>query len=268
MPDAAAFGALCADLVAEEADLDALIAPLDDAAWDIATPAEGWALRDQISHLAFFEERGREALTEPDVFNAGLEAALADPRGSGVLIAEHLRAGRAMDPAALLAWWRRERAALLAALEDAPPDARVPWYGPPMNPMSFGTARLMETWAHGQDIADAVGTARRPTARLRHVAHLGVRTRGFSYMVRGLPAPDAPVRVELDAPDGSVWEWGPADAPDVVRGTALDFCLVVTQRRNRADVGLTVIGAAANEWMDIAQAFAGEPGKGRAPGQY
>jgi uncharacterized protein (TIGR03084 family) len=137
---------------------------------------------------------------------------------------------------------------------------RLPWFGPDMSAMSFATARLMETWAHGQDVADALGVRRVPTARLRHVAEIGIRTRGFVYASRGMAAPDTPVRVDLGTPDGDdVWSWGPAEAPDAVLGSALDFCLVVTQRMHPADTDLTITGPAATAWMGIAQAFAGAP---------
>jgi uncharacterized protein (TIGR03084 family) len=128
-----------------------------------------------------------------------------------------------------------------------------------MSPASFATARLMEYWAHGQDIADGLGLARRPTARIRHVCHLGVRTRGFSFAIRGLPAPSEDVRVELVGPAGEHWAWGEEAAVDTVRGPALDFALVVTQRRLVDDTALEVHGDVAAQWMRIAQAFAGGP---------
>ncbi len=123
----------------------------------------------------------------------------------------------------------------------------------------------METWAHGQDVADALGVTREPTARLRHVAHLGVRALPYSYTVWGREVPAAPVRVELTAPDGGLWTWGPEGAADRVTGPALDFCLLVTQRRHRADTAVAATGAVAQEWLEIAQAFAGPPGPGREP---
>ncbi|WP_239573008.1 maleylpyruvate isomerase family mycothiol-dependent enzyme [Geodermatophilus bullaregiensis] len=123
----------------------------------------------------------------------------------------------------------------------------------------------METWAHGQDVVDAVGAARAPTGRLRHVAHLGVATLGWSHRVRGEEPPATPVRVELGAPDGGTWTWGPAGATDRVTGPALDFCLLVTQRRHRADLSLQATGPVADHWLDVAQAFAGPPGPGRRP---
>ncbi|GGO75102.1 hypothetical protein GCM10012289_49340 [Nonomuraea cavernae] len=141
----------------------------------------------------------------------------------------------------------------------------MPWYGPDMSAVSFVTARLMETWAHGQDVADALGVTREPTARLRHVAMIGFRAMPYGFAVRGLPAPEDPVRVELTTPGGEPWTAGPAGAADVVRGPMLDFCLLVTQRVHLADTALQITGATARAWMEIAQAFAGPPGEGRAP---
>jgi uncharacterized protein (TIGR03084 family) len=262
------FQRVLADLDAEQSDLDALTVGLDDEGWDLETPAEDWAVRDQISHLAFFDGKARMALVEPAAFTAEVEALLADPRGPEALADEYLAEGRSLAPAELLEWWRSERGATLAALAATDPAARVPWYGPPMSAMSFATARLMETWAHGQDVADALGVTRLPTARLRHVAHIGVRALPFSFTVRDRAVPIEPVYVELRSPDRELWTWGPEDAANSVRGHALDFCLVVTQRRHADDVHLDIEGAVASEWMAIAQAFAGPPGPGRAPGQF
>ena len=164
-----------------------------------------------------------------------------------------------------MADWQAGFDAMVTAFADVPAGTKVPWYGPPMSPASFATARLMEYWAHGQDVADAAGVVRPPTERLRHVCHLGHRTRGFSYAVRGREAPPVDVHVVLDAPGGGTWEYGDPAAADRVTGPAVDFCLLVTQRRHRADTALVATGAAADEWLDIAQCFAGPPGGGRRP---
>jgi uncharacterized protein (TIGR03084 family) len=254
--------ALLADLTAETGDLDAMIAPLSPAEYLAPTPAAGWCISDQVSHLAFFDEAALLAATDPDRFRA--EAAQMMAAGAGFpdqVAARH----RATPGPQLRDWLRRVRRELVAGFAAVDPAARLPWYGPDMSAASSITARLMETWAHGQDVADALGTTRPPTARLRHVAHIGVGTVGFSFALRGRPAPQRPIRIELTAPDGGQWTWGPADAADVVRGTALDFCLVVTQRRHPSDTGLVAAGPVAREWMSIAQAFAGAPGPGRQP---
>jgi uncharacterized protein (TIGR03084 family) len=133
-----------------------------------------------------------------------------------------------------------------------------------MSAASMTTARLMETWAHGLDVTDALGQPPSVSDRLRHIAHIGVRTRDFAFAQHGLPVPEEPFRVELTAPDGGTWSWGPEDAPQRVTGPAVDFCQRVTQRRHRADLALTATGDDADRWLDIAQAFAGPPGAGRA----
>jgi uncharacterized protein (TIGR03084 family) len=240
------------DLQAEHADLDALVAGQDLTR---QTPAAGWTVGDTLAHLWFFDREATKALTDPDAFQSGLEETLRDPDS---FLARTLNEGRAHGDE-LTARSRETRAALLAALREADPAAKVPWYGPPMSPASFATARLMEYWAHGQDIADGLGVRREPTARLRHICHLGVRTRGFSYVVRGLAPPEEAVYVELTGPDGEVWSWGDPTARARVEGPAVEFCLVVTQRRDVADTSLRLVGAAAQEWMSVAQAFAGGP---------
>jgi uncharacterized protein (TIGR03084 family) len=256
------LGALTADLVAETASLDGILGPLPPGQWQLPTPAVGWTIADQVSHLAYFDEATLLSIRDPDLFRRDAEALTG--RGSDFpdqIAAEY----RHLGPADLLRWFRAARQDLLAGYAAADPAARLPWYGLEMGPASSVTARLMETWAHGQDIADTLGIQRPPTGRLRHIAHLGVASLPYSYAVNGLPRPDAPIRVELAAPGGGQWAWGPAGAADRVSGTALDFCLVVTQRRHRTDTGLVISGPTAGQWIAIAQAFAGAAGRGRAP---
>ncbi|MDQ1700636.1 MAG: hypothetical protein QOG34_2499 [Frankiaceae bacterium] len=244
--------ALLDDLAAEHADVDALVDGRDLAA---PSAAAGWTVGDCLGHLWFFDREAAKALVDPDAFMAGLERIAAD---IGAYMDAHLDEARALGTA-LPESARAARATLLAALADVDPAAKVPWYGPPMSPPSFATARLMEYWAHGQDIADGLGVMRTPTDRLRHICHLGVRTRGFSFAVRGLAVPDTDVRVEVTGPHGDRWTWGDAEAADSVTGTALDFALVVTQRRLAGDTALIVEGDTARAWMSVAQAFAGAP---------
>jgi len=253
---------ICDDLTAENDDLDNIVAGLDEAQWSIETPSPGWAIRDQISHLWFFDQRALMALTDPEAFVEDVQWLLANG-GTDASV----EPGRSMDSADLLRRWREDRRQLVSAAVEIDPSTRVPWYGPPMAARSFITARLMETWAHGQDVADALGVARRPTRRLRHVAHIGVRARPFSYAVHSMKMPDADIAVRLTGPEGEGWDWGESSC-DVVAGSALDFCLVVTQRRHITDTRLQIDGPAATEWMSIAQAFAGTAGTGRRAGQF
>jgi uncharacterized protein (TIGR03084 family) len=254
--------ALAADLAAESAVTRALVAGLDEAGWHAPTPAAGWDIADQISHLAYFDEVTVQSALRPEQF----KAELAEAEASGGINPDTIAAGfRDRSGAQLLSWFDTARGDLLNTFKNLDPRARLPWFGPAMSAASSLTARIMETWAHTQDIADALGVTREPTSRLRHVAHIGVGARAFSYAARGQVMPATPVRVELTAPDGTAWTWGPADAQDRVSGTALAFCLLVTQRRHRDDLALAVAGPAAQQWMAIAQAFAGPPGPGRPP---
>lgn len=265
MPPATTLAELLEDLAQEHHDLDTMVAPLSEDGWGTATPAEGWTVRDQISHLAYFDDTATMAICEPSRFAALAEEATTRAMAGEDPMAEHLARGRSMTGQELLSWWRGARHDLLVASSDLEVGTRVPWYGPPMSPLSFVSARLMETWAHGQDVADALGVERTSTRRLVHIAQIGVRARPFSYAVRGLDPPASGVKVELTAPGGEGWTWDEDVTTDVVRGPALDFCLVVTQRRHLDDTALVVEGAQAEDWMRIAQAFAGPPGPGRQP---
>lgn len=252
------------DLEAEHADLDRIVASLDPSSWDLPTPAEGWSIRDQISHLAFFDEQARTAVDDPDAFAAGLQTAASDVHA---FMNDPLAKARDRPPSEVLAWWRSARAEMLTAFEGLERGRRVSWFGPAMSSASFVSARVMETWAHGQDVVDALSVGREPSDRLRHIAFLGVKARPFSYVANGMSIPEDDVRVVLTLPSGAPWEFGSSES-DLVEGSALDFCLVVTQRRHIADTGLSVEGPSARGWMSIAQCFAGPPGEGRRPGQF
>jgi len=254
---------LLSDLADESASLDRLVADRPEADWARPTPADGWTVGHQIAHLAWTDDIALRSATDPAGFAAALGEALAG--GDPDTFVDRAAADYLAPPDELLARWRAGRAALAGALAAAPPDSRLPWLGTTMSPAAMATARLMETWAHGQDVADSLGVQRQPTPRLRHVAFLGARTLGHSFATHGRMPPAAPVRVELEAPGGERWAYGPADAADLVVGPALDFCLLVTQRRHRADLALVATGPVADEWLDVAQAFAGPPGQGRAP---
>lgn len=247
---------LLQDLRDEQADLAALVQGAD---LRTPTPAGGWDVGDAVAHLRGSDVEATKAATRPQQFLAELTAIATDIEG---FLQGQLDEGRALGDA-LLPDWQHRFDAMVEAFRAVPSGTKVPWYGPPMSPRSFATARLMEYWAHGQDVADGLGVARTATDRLRHVCHLGVRTRGFSYVVRGQQPPDGEVRVTLTGPDGSLWEWGSGD--DAVTGPALDFCLLVTQRRHRSDLALETSGPLSASWLEVAQCFAGLPGPGRAP---
>jgi uncharacterized protein (TIGR03084 family) len=250
------------ELSAECDELDAIVSGIGEMDWFEDTPAPGWTIATQIAHLAWTDDAAHLAITDPPAFQAELQNALAD--------IEHFVDNGAFErseqaPEEILKGWRAGRARLRDALLSVPDGTKIAWFGPPMSAPSMATARLMETFAHGQDIRDTLGVAREPSPRLRSIAHIGVRTRDFAFLINDKPVPSEEFRIELTAPDGSLWTWGPEDASQRVSGPALDFCLRVTQRRYRADLQLVATGADADAWLDIAQAFAGPPGSGREP---
>ena len=249
-----------ADLTAEGAELEATVALLDEQGWRTPVPAEGWDVATTIVHLAWTDECAIAAGTDKSAWDALVLQAIGNPDG---FVDEEAFAGAKAPAPEILARWRASRPALAQVLRDYPEGERIPWYGPPMSPASMGTARFMETWAHALDVYDALGVTREPTDRIRHVAHIGVRTRDFAFGVHGLEPPTEPFRVVLEAPSGALWEWGPVEAAQTVIGSAYDFCLRVTQRRHRDDLDLVATGPDADRWLDIAQAFAGPSGAGR-----
>ncbi|MFE1952995.1 TIGR03084 family metal-binding protein [Streptomyces sp. NPDC059524] len=251
------------DLRDESEELDRLVAGIEEGRWALPTPAPRWTVAHQIAHLAWTDHSALLAVEDPDAFAGLVAKALTAP---DTFVDEGAEAGAARGPAALLAEWRDGRARLQKALREAAGSrTKFPWYGPPMSAASMATGRLMETWAHGQDVADALGVTREPTDRLRHIARIGVRALPFAFGAHGLPVPQEEFRVELTLPSGAPWTYGPEDAAQRVTGSALDFCLLVTQRAHRSDLDVRAEGPDADRWLDIAQAFAGPPGQGRGP---
>ena len=251
---------MVADLRAESDELDELVADLPAERWAEPTPAAGWTIAHQIAHLLWTDRVALIAVTDEAGFAAVLQAAATNPTGFVDEGAEELSG---TPPKQLLADWRSTRARLHDELLAVADGRKLPWFGPPMSAASMATARLMETWAHGLDVADALGVERPATARLRSIAHIGVRTRDFAFAINGLAPPAEPFYVQLRAPDGSTWSWGPENAAQRVTGSAEDFCMLVTQRRPRSALDVTAEGADAEQWLTIAQAFAGPPGPGR-----
>jgi enediyne biosynthesis protein E11 len=254
-----------ADLVAEGDALDELVAGLADEQWALPTPAPGWTISHQVAHMASVAGIARLAAADPDTFIALTSGAADDFDGSvHALLVPYL----AHSPSELLARWRSDRAAASDALGALPPDQLVPWVVREIPAGVLACAGIMELFAHGQDIADAIGARRDYTDRIGHLAFFAARNRDFAYTVRGLEPPDEPFRIELTAPSGEAWTFGPEDASQLVTGPATDFCLLVTRRRHRDDLAVTARGRLADEWLNIAQAYRGSPGAGRHPGQF
>ncbi|MDI2125895.1 TIGR03084 family metal-binding protein [Yinghuangia seranimata] len=251
------------DLKAEGDALDALVAELTPEQWGIRTTAEGWTIANQVEHLAASDDLATLAGRDPEAFRAAEAGVVAMLQTAMDAVGPQVPGE---TPADLLARWRAGRAGVLEALGGHPPGTRLPWLGSSLSPGAIATGRLMELWAHGGDVADALGVRREPTARLRHVAWLGVKTRDHAFRIYGLPVPEGEFRVELTGPDGDLWTFGPPGAAQTVTGPGLDFALLAVRRVHRDDTALKATGPDADRWLDIAQTFVGHPGPGRAPG--
>ncbi|TCJ29377.1 TIGR03084 family metal-binding protein [Nocardioides jejuensis] len=268
----AVLDGVLADLQAESAYVESLLADLDEAGWRTATPAEGWDVATTIAHLLWTDESSVKAVAgtllvngdaDKEPWDALVLDAFGDP--TGFVDTAALTIAKTHTGAELLARWQESKAALADALRSVPDGQKLMWFGPPMAPASMATARLMETWAHGLDVADAVGAPHSVTDRIRHVASIGFRTRNFAFAQNGLEAPAEPIRLELVLPSGETWIAGPEDATQTVTGSAYDFAALATQRVHRDDTDLVATGPDAETWLTIAQAFAGPAGGGRAP---
>ena len=254
------------DLTAEGDQLRRTVERLGPEGWNRPTPAPGWSVATQVVHLMWTDEvavlaaHSHESPEAKQAWDDVVLAAINDPLGYVDAAAFELAE---LPRAEALERWSASRSALRTALTGMPEGQKMPWFGPPMSAASMATARFMETWAHAHDVYDAAGERYEPTDRIRPVAHLGVRTRNYAYSVHQEELPAEEFHVELTAPSGELWTWGPPDAAQRVTGLAYDFCLLVTQRVNRADTDLVAVGEDAEHWLDIAQAFAGPPGPGR-----
>ena len=255
--------ALVEDLYQERLSNEILLTELEAGAWDNPSPADGWLLRDCVVHLCETDDtatRNVEDRDKPPAAPTGRRGRRPD----GVLTTAMV-SWRRREPAEVLNWYRDANDRLVMALRGLTGDERLRWAGRPMSARSFTSARLMEHWSHGLDIHDAAGVTPVDTDRLENIARLGWMTRDYAYTAHGLEPPTTPLRVVLTAPSGATWTFGPADALDVISGTAGDFCRLVTQRIHADDTGLIATGPHAAEFMGIAQAFAGPPGAGRPP---
>ncbi|WP_051266414.1 maleylpyruvate isomerase family mycothiol-dependent enzyme [Nakamurella lactea] len=246
------------DFVAQCSDLEAVLNRCPDLSADSA--AIDWTVADTITHLWHTNDEAALAVKDPAKFAAWAEVA----RGNTALREEQRRRGRKLGRG-VVDEWLRSVTVFESGARQSDPETRVGWYGPPMRLVRLVGARVMEHWAHGMDIVDALGGRLPQTDRLYHVAELGFITRRWSYQVRDLTPPDDDVRVELDPPaGGGRWSFGPELAAERITGSAVDFCLVVTQRRHLLDTTLTTTPG-AEEWLRVAQCYAGAPGIGRPP---
>ncbi|MBT6094279.1 MAG: TIGR03084 family protein [Rhodospirillaceae bacterium] len=257
---------LATDFLDECQALYDLMSSLTDADFDRPTLFKDWTLNHVLQHLHFFDRAAGVSLDDGNAFDR-LWAGVQEARAAGEApldvtdrLLDHVRGH------ALLEAWKRECHRLSAQFAEADPKMRVKWAGPEMSARSKATARLMETWAHGQEIYDLLGVRRINTDRIKNIAIMGVKTFGWTFINRGEQVPEHIPHVRLSAPSGEIWEWNEASDSIRVEGSAEGFCQVVTQVRNVADTDITTTGETAAKWMAVAQCFAGDAQMPPAPG--
>ena len=254
------------DFRAEVDTLAGVLEPLGDSDFGIQTLFKGWTIDDVIGHLHMFDTAALKTLESAEAFRAFFAPVAAMIAEGKTLVETQYPWLDGLCGRALFEAWRETAERVADAYAAADPKLRVAWAGPEMSALSAITARQMETWAHGQEIFDALGEERAEADRIRNICHLGVNTYGWTFLNRRLPVPNPAPHVRLLAPSGVVWDWNEAQENNRVEGTAVDFARVVTQVRNVADTGLKITGPAARDWMAMAQCFAGPPEDPPAPG--
>lgn len=254
-----------ADFRAESQALHDLIAPLPDTDHDRPTRFKGWTIGEILSHLHVWNQAADASLTDEAAFTSFMAEVARRRERESLREIERSRVAP-LQGKALLEAWRAQFEQVADHFAAADPKARLKWAGPDMSARSSITARLMETWAHGQAVYDLLGVERVDTDRIHNIAVLGINTFGWTFRTHGQPLPEVVPHVRLVAPSGAIWTWNDASETDRIEGSATEFCQVVTQVRNIADTRLKVVGESATRWMGIAQCFAGAAQLPPAPG--
>jgi uncharacterized protein (TIGR03084 family) len=241
-----------------------LLEPLPDKDLERKTLFKGWTINQVLRHLHLWNWAAGQSLNDPDRFQAFMADLMQRLPEMGLRAYEYERAEGRRGGELLQAWRNRYRE-ITRRFAHTDPQKRVKWAGPDMSVLSSITARLMETWAHGQAVYDVLGVERVDSDRIYNIAQLGVNTFGWTFKNRGLDVPPIPL-IRLTAPSGEIWEWNAENTADTIEGAATEFCQVVTQTRNVADTQLRVSGEVAKRWISVAQCFAGPPTDPPAPG--
>lgn len=254
------------DFLDESNALHALLSPLDEAAFDTQTLFKEWTINNILRHLHVWNVAANLSLTDENAFVEMLRILFSRAKDVRFTGAED-RYLQGLSGRALLSQWIITARNTAANFASADPKIRLKWVGPDMSALSSVSARLMETWAHAQAVYDILGVERRDTDRIGNIVRLGINTYSWTFKNRKEHVPEPMPYVRLIAPSGAVWEYGAVSGDTYIKGSASEFCQVITQTRNIADTSLHVKGSNAHHWMNIAQCFAGPPNDPPAKGQ-
>ena len=242
----------------EECDaIYALVSPLSESQLATSTLFKNWTINDILAHLHLWNIAAQLTLTDQSSFDTLVKVTMGAIAGGQSHIEMQNAYLDGLKGHALIDAWRAYYIPMADIFAQTQADKRLKWVGPDMSARSCIIARQMEHWAHAQAIFDVLGQERHHTARLKNIAHIGVTTYSWSFKVNGLEPLLPKPFVQLTAPNGEIWEWNKPQTDNTVKGSAAEFCQVVTQCRNISDTKLQVIGTHAVKWMSIAQCFAG-----------
>ena len=183
MEQAEDFKAACAALYD-------LVAELSDAEFDQKTAFKGWTLNNVFRHLHVWNQAANLTLTDGQGFLDYLQVVQENGKAGGTLIGFEERWLDGLSGTSLRETWREYYDEVGGNYATVDPSKRLKWGGPDMSARSCISARLMETWAHGQEIYDQLGVVRKNKDRIRNIVILGINTYGWTYAVREETAPE------------------------------------------------------------------------------
>ena len=244
----------------EESDaLYKLLINADKNSFKLKTQFKSWTINDVLYHLHVWNIAALLSLKNENKFKEFMQNFMeAVKSGNSAREYEKILSDNT-EGLDLLNLWKETYEKISNEFAKSDPKKRVKWAGPDMSVRSSITARHMETWAHGQEIFDQLGFERIDTDRIKNIVVIGVNTFGWTYINRNLSIPEKMPKLSLLSPSNELWEWNEDNEEDMISGSATEFSQVVTQVRNINDTSLKVSGKIANEWMSIAQCFAGPP---------
>ena len=254
------------DFYNESKDLYKILINLPIKELETKTLFKDWTFNNIIRHLHVWNYASNLSLlggSEWENFSINVNEYIKSGKGLREFESFFLNS---LEGKSLLEVWKNFYQVVFKNFKDENPKRRVKWVGPDMSVISSISARHMETWAHGQAVYDSLNIKRNNTDRIINIVIIGNNTFKWSYLVNNYKVPLEAPFLKLVSPSGKIWKFNNPKNSNRIEGLAEDFCKVVTQVRNIKDVNLKLEGSIANQWMSIAQCFAGKAEKPSKPG--
>ena len=239
---------------------------LKEQDYEMPTQFKGWTFNNVIGHLHVWNYAADISLKDGDEWKNFANSAM-QALGSGSSMNEFEQTiTKGIKGPELLSMWKEYYTDMTERFAVADPKKRVKWMGPDMSVRSSISARHMETWAHAQELYDSLGLDRINEDRIKNIVIIGNNTFKWCFTVHKKTLPSIKPYLKLISPSGAIWEYNEPSEEHKIEGLAEEFCQVVTQVRNIKDVNLKLTGSIADEWMSVAQCFAGGAEQPPLPG--